>query len=146
MLRRAGDHSHDWENALRNYKTEIVRNGFRAAAMNEHLRGRVVRIIATGMVSWIVAFILPICLLYYLEYGPEFINIVLILTIIYFIIIPAGMVMLLIYDLISSVRYGQVRFINRAWYLVLLVFASLSILIAGITYGVLSQNRVVDPL
>ena len=54
--------------------------------------------------------------------------------------------MLLIYDLISSVRYGQVRFINRAWYLVLLIFASLSILIAGITYGVLSQNRVVDPL
>jgi hypothetical protein len=101
------------------------------------------RIVATGIILWIVAVVLPSYLLFYLDFGPLFIDIIVAVFIVYFIVVPIIVILLLVIDLIQFVRRWQLRFVNQAWYLLLLVFAILSILSSFIMYNSLS---VFDPL
>ena len=101
------------------------------------------RIVATGVILWIVAVVLPLYLLFYLDFGPSFINIIVVVFVIYLIVVPIIVVLLLILDLIQFVRRWELTFINRAWYLLLLVFAIISILSLFIVYN---SHSIFEPL
>jgi len=66
--------------------------------------------------------------------------------IVYFIVVPVLAVLLSIIDLIQFVIRGRLTIVNRAWYLLLSVFAMLSILSYLIMGGSLSDHHVFDPL
>ena len=104
---------------------------------------RTKRIIVTGFILWIVAVILPRYLLFYLDFGPLFIDIIMVVFIVYFIVVPIIVLLLFVLDLIQFVRRWELTFINRTWYLLLLVFAILSVSSFFIMYNSLS---VFDPL
>ena len=101
------------------------------------------RIVATGIILWIAAVVLPLYLLFYLDFGPSFIDIIVVVFIIYLIVVPIIVVLLLVLDLIQFVRRWELTFINRAWYLLLLVFAILSILSLYIVYN---SHSILEPL
>jgi hypothetical protein len=111
--------------------------------MTEETMSRIKRIVATGTILWIVAVILPSYLLFFLDFGPLFIDIIVVVFIVYFIVVPTIVVLFLVIDLIQFVRRWQLTFVNHAWYLLLLVFAILSILSFFTMYNSLS---VFDPL
>ena len=104
---------------------------------------RTKRIVASGVILWIVAVILPSYLLFYLDFGPLFIDIILVVFVVYFIVVPIIVLMLLVLDLVQFVRRWELTFINRTWYLLLLVFAILSVSSFFIVYNSFS---VFDPL
>jgi hypothetical protein len=106
-------------------------------------KSRTKRIVATGFILWIVAVILPSYLLFYLDFGPLFIDIILVVFIVYFVVVPTIVFMLLVLDLIQLFRRWELRFINRTWYLLLLVFAILSVSSFLVMYNSFS---VFDPL
>ena len=99
-------------------------------------------IVFGGVVLWIVALSLPPCLLFYLDFGPLVINIIIVLFIVYFICVPLILVMLLIIDLIMR----SFTIVNQDWYLPLSVFAILSILSFLLMYNSLSEHHVFDPV
>jgi hypothetical protein len=111
--------------------------------MTEKTISRFKRIVAAGIILWIVAVVLPFYLLFYLDFGPIFIDIIVVVFIIYLIVLPIVVVLLLVLDLIQIVRRWQLTFVNRAWYLLLLVFAILSILSFFIMYN---SHSVFEPL
>jgi hypothetical protein len=108
--------------------------------------GRIIRIVAASVILWIVAVSLPPCLLYYLDFGPTFINIIARVITVYFIVIPVIALLLLIIDLIQFVIRRRVTIVNQAWYLSLSVFAIFSISSFLIMYNSLSEYHVFDPL
>jgi hypothetical protein len=69
--------------------------------MTEQIISRIKQIVATGVILWIVAVVLPSYLLFYLEFGPVFIAIIVVAFIIYFIVVSDNVVLLLVFDLIS---------------------------------------------
>jgi hypothetical protein len=93
--------------------------------MTEKTISRFKRIVATGIILWTVAVVLPLYLLFYLDFGPLFIDIIAVVFIIYLIVLPIVVALLLVLDLIQFVTRRQLTFVNRAWYLLLLVFAIL---------------------
>ena len=111
--------------------------------MTEKTISRFKRIVAAGIILWIVAVVLPFYLLFYLDFGPLFIDIIVVVFIIYLIVLPIVVVLLLVLDLIQFVRRWQLTFVNRAWYLLLLVFAILSVLSFFIMYN---SHSVFEPL
>jgi hypothetical protein len=115
-------------------------------AQTKGFRGRAARIIAIGLVLWVFAITCPFYLLFYLEYNSTFVSAIRVLAIMYFIVIPVIAIILFAYDLFSFPGYRYFRIITQTWYLVLLVFATLSVLVGGITYGVLTQIYKLDPL
>jgi hypothetical protein len=80
----------------------------------------------------------PLYSLLYLEYNPTFVNAMR--------LVPVCAIILFAYDLFSFPSYRYFRIITQTWYLVLLVFSTLSVLVGGIIYGVLTQIYELDPL
>jgi hypothetical protein len=119
---------------------------FTAAAVRSMIeqrkRPRIARIVALGIALWIVAVILPIYLLFYYEFGSTYIDMIIFLSAIYFGLIPVVAILFLIYDFIHILAYRRLRFANKTWYLLFLVFAILSLLFSWIAYGTVSQRYI----